>query len=66
MVQLYATAGCIEVCRPAGFVAFNNFMVTLAGSQKPDLASQLLDIGKSGCMSITYQRAKKPPLEVSR
>ncbi len=63
--QLYATAGCIEVCGgPDGFVAFNKLVVQLAGSNKSDLARQLQQVGASGCMSITYLAAVAPPIQL--
>jgi hypothetical protein len=59
--QLYATAGCLEVCGgPEGFVAFNRFLVQLSGTTKPTLALQLKEIGDSACMAITYLPATPP------
>jgi hypothetical protein len=61
--QLYATAGCIEICGgPSGFVAFNQFIVALAGSTKSSFDLQLMDVAQSGCMSITYLPARLPPV----
>jgi hypothetical protein len=52
--QLYATAGCIEVCGgPNGFVAFNRFLVSLSGTTKLTCSDQLKQIGDIACMSIT-------------
>ena len=62
-MQLYATAGCIEVCGgPEGFAGFNRFVALLAGSTRSTLALRLDEIGRSGCMHIVYQRASLPPL----
>ena len=61
--QLYATAGCIEVCGgPNGFVAFNQFIVDLAGSQGKSFASQLREVGHSSCMTMDYLAAQPPPV----
>lgn len=61
--QLYATAGCVEICGgPSGFVAFNHFVVSLAGSAKTSFDLQLKEVGQSGCMSITYLPARLPPV----
>jgi len=63
--QLYATAGCIEVCgAPNGFVEFNQFLATLAGATKPTYNEQMQQIANAGCMSITYLGAKLPPVQV--
>jgi len=59
--QLYATAGCIEICGgPAGFVAFNQFLVQLSGTTKSTLSLQLKEIGDSACVTITYLPATPP------
>jgi hypothetical protein len=59
--QLYATAGCIEICGgPDGFVAFNRLLVQLSGTTQPTLALQLKEIGDSACMTITYLPATPP------
>ena len=59
--QLYATAGCIEICGgPDGFVAFNRFLVQLSGTTQPTPALQLKEIGDSACMTITYLPATLP------
>ena len=59
MKQVYATAGCIEVCGgPNGFLQFNNFVLTLSG------AASLHQLGSSGAMTITYEAAVRPPLVI--
>jgi len=61
--QLYATAGCIEICGgPDGFVAFNRFIVSLSGTTKTAFADQLKQIGEAACISITYLAATPPPV----
>lgn len=63
MTQVYATAGCIEVCGgPEGFVAFNRLLVSLSGTTKPTFGQQLKEIGDSACMTITYLPATPPPV----
>ena len=59
MSEMYATAGCIEVCGgPNGFVTFNNFLLSLSG------ASSLSQLGSSGTMSIKYLPATRPPIRI--
>jgi hypothetical protein len=61
--QLYATAGCIEICGgPEGFVAFNHYVVSLSGTTKTTFPDQLKQIGDAACMSITYLAATLPPV----
>lgn len=61
--QVYATAGCIEICRgPRGFDAFNDLVIALSGSTKPTRGEQLDQIGRSGVMSLHYVKAARPPL----
>lgn len=63
--QLYATAGCLEVCGgPNGFVLFNKYLVDLSGTKKIGLNEQLAEVGASGCISITYLPAEYPPVKV--
>jgi hypothetical protein len=65
MRQLYATAGCIEICGgPNGFVEFNRFLVELSGSTKRTMGEQLREIGDAGCMTITYVAVPPPPVIV--
>ncbi|WP_444995355.1 hypothetical protein [Aliikangiella sp. IMCC44359] len=59
--EVYASIGCIEVCNgPQGFDQFNDFIISLSGSNKTTRASQLVEIGSSKKISITYQRATRP------
>jgi hypothetical protein len=61
--EVYATAGCIEICGgPQGFDRFNDMVIALSGSTKPTRGEQLDQIGKSGIMRINYVKAARPPL----
>lgn len=65
MRQLYATAGCIEVCGgPGGFVAFNRLVAQWSGSSRTSLSEMLAEVGSSGCLHIAYEQAARPELEV--
>ncbi len=60
--EVYASVGCIEICNgPQGFDRFNDFIISLSGSNQPSRASQLAEIGRSKKMVITYQKAVRPP-----
>lgn len=62
--ELYASIGCVEVCRgPAGFDKLNDFIIQLSGSKKSTRAEKLREIGFSGKMSITYIKAARPSLQ---
>jgi hypothetical protein len=61
--QLYATAGCIEICGgPFGFDRFNDYLMALSGSTKPTRDEKLAEMGRSRIMKITYEAAPRPPL----
>jgi hypothetical protein len=63
MSEKYATAGCIEVCGgPHGFRKFNDLVIDLSGSTKSTRDAQLMEIGRSRTMTITYMKAVRPPL----
>lgn len=63
--ELYASIGCIEICQgPSGFVAFNDFIISLSGSAKATKGEKLAEIGSSGKMVITYEKASRPPLAI--
>lgn len=63
--ELYASIGCVEVCRgPQGFVTFNDFIIELSGSKKATRTEKLKEIGASGKMVITYLKAARPKLQV--
>lgn len=65
-LELFATIGCIEVMGPRGFQRFNDLVVSLSGAAGPTRERQLSQIGSSGRMSITYERASRPTLKTSR
>ena len=63
MTELYASIGCVEICYgPSGFILFNDFIISLSGSTKKTRDEKLKEIGSSGKMTITYQKATRPPL----
>lgn len=62
--DVFGSIGCIEVAGKKGFVAINDFLISLSGSTKPDRTKKLTEMGTSGQMKITYDRAKRPPLKV--
>jgi hypothetical protein len=62
--ELYASIGCVEICNgPRGFDAFNDFLIALSGPKAKGRAEQLREIGKARKMTITYEKATRPPLE---
>lgn len=61
--ELFASIGCIEIMGRQGFVKFNDLILSLAGSTAPSRAAQLAEIGRSGLLSITYERAVRPTLK---
>jgi hypothetical protein len=61
--QVYASIGCVEVCNgPAGFNQFNDYIISLANPTSTTRDQQLLEIGRSRKLVITYAKAKRPPL----
>lgn len=61
--ELFATIGCIEVMGRLGFVKFNDLIISLSGPKATSRPQQLMEIGRSGRMSITYEPASRPPLK---
>ncbi len=61
--ELFATIGCIEVMGRQGFVKFNDLIISLSGPKATNRPQQLMEIGRSGRMSITYEQASRPPLK---
>ncbi len=62
--QVYASIGCVEICNgPKGFNIFNDYIISLANPRATTRDKQLLEIGKSGKLVITYDPAKRPPLK---
>lgn len=61
--ELYASIGCVEVCRgPGGFNLLNDQIIELSGSRQSTRNEKLKEIGTSGKMSITYMKASRPSL----
>jgi len=63
--EIYATIGCIEIMGLQGFVRFNDLIISLSGLSDSSASrnNKLGQIGRSGKLSITYQRATRPALE---
>lgn len=62
--EVFGSIGCVEICRgPMGFVLFNDFLISLSGSNKPTREQKLDEIGSSGMMSVRYLAALRPPLK---
>ena len=61
--ELFATTGCIEIMGYRGFVKFNDLMISLSGSRANSRARQLAEIGRSGNITVTYEKASRPPLK---
>jgi hypothetical protein len=64
--EVYATAGCIDVCDdPYGFDRVNSLIIRLSGVEKAlPRARQLRDIAHAGRKTITYERALRPALRL--
>ncbi len=63
LIQAYASVGCVEICNgPKGFNMFNDYIISLANPSSTGRDRQLLEIGRSGKLVITYDAAKRPPL----
>ena len=61
--EIYASIGCIELCGgPRGFDIFNDFVIELSGAVYKDRARNLIDIGSSKNIAITYEKATRPIL----
>jgi hypothetical protein len=62
--EVYASIGCIEICRgPRGFDGFNDLLIQLSGPKAHGRADQLLEIGRARNMTITYMKATRPALK---
>jgi len=61
--ELFATIGCVEVMGYRGFVKFNDLIISLSGPKATSRDQQLIEIGRAARMSITYERASRPPLK---
>jgi hypothetical protein len=60
--ELYASIGCIEIMGFRGFELFNNLIISLAGPTSSSRDQQLREIGNSGRIFITYEKAARPAL----
>lgn len=60
--EVFASIGCIEVMGRRGFVRFNDLLIQLSGAVGRKRNDQLHQIARSGLLSITYERAARPPL----
>lgn len=63
--EIAATIGCIEILGPMAFVKFNDLIISLAGPRASSREKQLLEIGDSGKLTITYQAAARPSLKLA-
>jgi len=61
--ELFATIGCVEIMGYRGFVKFNDLIISLSGSKATSRSQQLTEIGRSGRLSITYEKASRLPLK---
>ncbi|MCP4343125.1 MAG: hypothetical protein GY799_30685 [Desulfobulbaceae bacterium] len=60
---IYASIGCLAVCGgPEGFAQFNDFIIELSGPKTSSRSDQLIEIGQSKNITITYTAAKRPAL----
>ena len=62
MNDLMATIGCIEICGPMGFSAFNDLLISLSGADAPTRQGKLFQIAHSGKLEIEYEATTIPPL----
>jgi hypothetical protein len=59
--EVYASIGCVEICNgPEGFNIFNDYIISLASPTSTGRARQLLEIGRSRKLVITYAKANRP------
>jgi hypothetical protein len=62
--EVYASIGCIEICNgPAGFDAFNDYLISLSGPTSSSRKAQLAEIGRARNLTITYLAATRPALK---
>jgi hypothetical protein len=60
--ELYASIGCIEIMGIRGFELFNDLVISLAGPISSSRGQQLREIGNSGRLFTTYEKAIRPTL----
>ncbi len=61
--ELFATIGCVEVMGYRGFINFNDLIISLSGPKTTTRDQQLIEIGNARNISITYDKASRPPLK---
>jgi len=63
--EIFATIGCVEIMGPQGFIRFNDLIIALSGlsGSSSSRSNQLDQIARSGKLSITYEKALRPPLK---
>lgn len=64
MEDLFASIGCIEICGSKGFNKFNDEIIKLSGVKGTSRSENLKIIGKSGKLSIDYEKASRPPVKL--
>jgi hypothetical protein len=60
--EVFATIGCIELMGPLGFVKLNDLLIELCGPTATTRDEQLAQIGRSGKLSIVYEKSTRPPV----
>jgi len=63
LVGAFASIGCIEITGPKGFSRFNDLIIKLSGPKETSREAQLVEIGRTGSMRITYEAARRPTLK---
>jgi hypothetical protein len=61
--EVFATIGCIEIMGHREFIKFNDLIISLSGPKAMNRQRQLIEIGRSGCLSIKYDGAERPRLK---
>jgi hypothetical protein len=54
---------CIEIMGYQGFVKFNDLIISLSGPKETAKQQQLIEIGRTGRLTISYDGASRPPLK---
>lgn len=63
LTDLYASIGCIEVCRgPQMFNVFNDLIISYSGLTTGTREEKLTQIGLSKKLKIDYEKATRPPV----
>jgi len=61
--ELFATIGCVEIMGPQGFLRFNDFLISLMDPPGNTRDEKLDAIGRSGQLTVMYERATRPTLK---